>query len=317
MKNTIKNILNLLRIRQYYKNVLIFVGSFFGGKLLDISLLPLLILGFIILCCASSINYIINDIIDIEKDKLHPEKLEKKALASGRLSVKFALALIAFLSTIIIIFLIFLIPNLNFIIMLVLVFGTGQFYNYFFKNFAFIDVLVLALIYLWRALAGCILIDVIVSPWLIFAVYEVALFLVIAKRKGDLILLGEEKAKVHKKIYEQYNMKLLEQFHTITAATILITYIMYLMFQFYLFGEELRFFYQYLIILSIPTMFYIIMRYFYLTTAKPEIARSTEKVIFDKGILIAGLFLGAIFFFTFYYIDIKQILYDLFKISLP
>jgi len=317
MKSTIKNIFNVLRIRQYYKNVLIFVGSFFGGKLLDISLLPVLILGFVILCCASSINYIINDIIDIEKDKLHPEKLEKKALASGRLSVKFALALIASLSTIIIILLIFLIPNLNFIIMLVLVFGTGQFYNYLFKKFAFIDILVLALIYLWRALAGCVLIDVIVSPWLIFAVYEVALFLVIAKRKGDLILLGEEKAKVHKKIYEQYNMKLLEQFHTITAATILITYIMYLIFQFYIFEEELRFLYQYLIILSIPTMFYIIIRYMYLTTAKPEIARSTEKVIFDKGILIAGLLLGAIFFFTFYYIDIKQILYDLFKISLP
>jgi len=201
--------------------------------------------------------------------------------------------------------------------MLVLVFGTGQFYNYLFKKFAFIDILVLALIYLWRALAGCVLIDVIVSPWLIFAVYEVALFLVIAKRKGDLILLGEEKAKVHKKIYEQYNMKLLEQFHTITATTILITYIMYLIFQFYIFEEELRFLYQYLIILSIPTMFYIIIRYMYLTTAKPEIARSTEKVIFDKGILIAGLLLGAIFFFTFYYIDIKQILYDLFKISLP
>ncbi|MFX1269006.1 MAG: hypothetical protein ACFFAK_13685, partial [Promethearchaeota archaeon] len=81
--------------------------------------------------------------------------------------------------------------------------------------------------------------------------------------------------------------------------------------------EDLRFFYQYLIILSIPTLFYIIMRYMFLTSSKPEIARSTEKVIFDKGILIAGLFLGAIFFFTFYYIDIKQILYDLFKISLP
>ncbi|MFX1361176.1 MAG: UbiA prenyltransferase family protein [Promethearchaeota archaeon] len=316
MKSTIKNILNLLRIRQYYKNILIFVGSFFGGKLLDISLLPLLILGFIILCCASSINYIINDIMDIEKDKLHPEKLEKKALASGKLSVKFALALITFLSAVILILLIFLIPNLNFIIMLVLVFGTGQLYNYFFKRFAFIDVLVLALIYLWRALAGCVLINVVVSPWLILAVYESALFLVIAKRKGDLILLGEEKAKVHKKIYKQYNMKLLEQFHTITAATILIIYIMYLISQFYLF-EDLRFFYQYLIILSIPTLFYIIMRYMFLTSSKPEIARSTEKVIFDKGILIAGLFLGAIFFFTFYYIDIKQILYDLFKISLP
>ena len=69
MLRKIKNILNLLRFRQFYKNTLIFWGAFFSRSLLDFSLYPTLILGFILLCCASSINYIVNDIRDIEKDR--------------------------------------------------------------------------------------------------------------------------------------------------------------------------------------------------------------------------------------------------------
>ena len=67
----IKNIINLLRVRQYYKNILLFIGPFFSVSLLNFSLYPTLLLSFLVLCALSSINYIINDIIDIEVDKLH------------------------------------------------------------------------------------------------------------------------------------------------------------------------------------------------------------------------------------------------------
>ncbi|MFW9898414.1 MAG: UbiA prenyltransferase family protein [Candidatus Thorarchaeota archaeon] len=301
MLSKIRNILNLLRVRQYYKNGLIFVGAFFSGKLIDPSLWYLLIIGFIILCCASSFNYIINDIRDIEKDKKHIEKLEKRPLASGDLSILFAVVLLAILVAIIsglIITIIF--PNWNFIIMVLLIIITGQLYNHLFKKFAFIDILSLSLIYLWRALAGCFLIEVFISPWLFLAIFEIALFLVIAKRKGDLILIGEEKAAKHKKSYDKYSQKLLDQFHIIIAGALFITYSLYLMIHFDLFSAENVNLHEYITILTIPLSLYIIMRYMYLTSARPEIARSTEKALLDPGIVIAGILLLGILTYSFY-----------------
>ncbi|MFW9880206.1 MAG: UbiA family prenyltransferase, partial [Candidatus Thorarchaeota archaeon] len=194
MASKIKNILHLLRVRQYYKNLMIFVGIFFSRMMFEPSLYLDLIIGFILLCCASSFNYIINDLKDIEYDKSHPEKIRKKPLASGELSVYFAILLLVILTAISIFFLVFIIPNFGLIVMILLIIITGQLYNHIFKNYAFVDILVLSTGYLWRALAGCVIIEQYVSAWLFLAIFEIALFLSIAKRKGDLLLLGKDKA---------------------------------------------------------------------------------------------------------------------------
>ena len=165
----LKLIIDLLRIRQYYKNVLIFVGAFFAVAIFNFDVIFKLIWGFILLCCASSINYIINDIIDIEKDKLHEEKLKKKPLASGEISKAFAIFLVVILTGIILVSLIssimFSVPNIYFMIMLLVFVITGQLYNHVFKDDAFIDIIVLSMLYLWRTLAGGIIIPVNISPW--------------------------------------------------------------------------------------------------------------------------------------------------------
>jgi 4-hydroxybenzoate polyprenyltransferase len=298
-KNKISQLIALLRVRQFYKNTLIFVGVFFGKKMLDFSLYPFLILGFILLCCASSINYIVNDIRDIEKDRAI--KLEKRPLASGDLSVKFAISVIVLLSGIIVFSLAFIIQNVNFTIMVILIIVTGQLYNHVFKRYAFIDILSLSLIYLWRALAGCLLIEVFISPWLFLAIFEIALFLVVAKRKGDLILLGEEEASKHRKSYEKYDINILTQFQNIMSSSLFITYSIYLILHFGLFQAENVNIHEYIAILTIPTFLYIILRYVYLTTSKPEIARNTEKAILDRGLIIAGAFLGAILSYSYYW----------------
>lgn len=297
----IKNVIDLLRVRQYYKNSLIFLGAFFSGNMFNITLYFSLFIGFILLCCASSINYVINDLRDIQKDKTHQEKLHKRPLASGELSKSFAFILIIILTGIIVFSLIFFIQNWNFVIMILLILGTGQLYNHLLKKYAFIDILVLSLIYLWRALAGCFLIDVFISPWLFLAIFEIAMFLGVAKRKGDLLLLGEEEAVKHKESYKTYTIPLLDQFQTIIATSIFVTYSLYLIFHFNLFSAETVSFHEYITILTIPLMLYIIIRYIYLTTAKPEIARSTEKALFDIGILIAGGLLFCILSYSFYF----------------
>ena len=81
-----KDYFNLFRARQWYKNLVIFLAIIFGGKLLDIQSWEPLSLGFIALCIISSSNYIINDIIDFRKDRLHPEK-KNRPLAAGKISL--------------------------------------------------------------------------------------------------------------------------------------------------------------------------------------------------------------------------------------
>jgi 4-hydroxybenzoate polyprenyltransferase len=257
------------------------------------------------LCCASSFNYIINDIRDVEADKQHPEKMKKKPLASGELPIYFAYLLLIIIVGIIVLSLVFLIPNIGFVIMLILVILTGQFYNHFFKKYAFIDILVLSTGYLWRALAGVVIIEEFISPWLFLAIFEIAMFLSIAKRRGDLLYLGKDKAIEHKKVYDQYSLKLLEQFHVVIAGSLFMTYSLYLISKFFLLEGEIPFeeitLPEYIVIFTIPISLYIIMRFMYLTSSKPEIARRTEKVFFDKGIIVAGLLLFLILFTAFYY----------------
>ena len=302
MPSKIVNIINLLRIRQYYKNVMIFVGIFFSEKLFETDLYFTLLLGFILLCCASSFNYIINDIRDIENDRTHAEKLRKKPLASGELPLSFAILLLIAISLIIILSLIFLIPNLSFIIIIIIMIITGQLYNHLFKKYAFIDIIILSTGYLWRALAGCAIINEFVSAWLFLAIFELAMFLSIAKRKGDLEYLGKEKAVDHKKSYDQYSLKLLDQFHVIIAGSLFITYSLYLILRFNLAEPGyIPVLYEYIVISTIPISLYILMRYMYLTSAKPNIARNTERAFLDKGILIAGALLMGILFFSFYF----------------
>lgn len=297
----IRSILTLLRIRQYYKNILIFVSLFFSKNLFNFSLYFTLILGFILLCCTSSFNYIINDIIDIENDEKHLEKLKKKPLASGELSIFIAVIILIVIALFTTLCLIFIIPNLQFTIMILLIILTGQAYNHIFKNYAFIDVLVLSLGYLWRALAGCIIINEFISAWLFLVIFEIAMFLSLSKRKGDLQFLGEDKAIEHKKVFDQYSDKLLGQFQVIISGSLFMTYSLYLILKFNLFEPESINLWEYIAIFTIPILFYIIMRYTYLTSAKSEIARNPERALLDKGILFAGLIFLGILFITFYF----------------
>ena len=288
--------------------MLIFVSIFFSRRIFEPSLYFPLLLGFILLCCASSFNYIINDIRDIERDKQHQEKMKKKPLASGELPMYTAVLLLIIIIIILVVGImaypiLFLIPNIGIIIMLILIILTGQFYNHFFKNYAFIDILVLSTGYLWRALSGVIIIDDNISAWLFLAIFEIAMFLSIAKRKGDLLYLGKEKAIEHKKVYDQYSLNLLDQFHVLIAGSLFMTYSLYLIVEFYPADYDIIL-QEYIVIFTIPIALYIIMRFMYLTSSKPEIARRTEKAFFDKGIIISGILLFLILFSSFYYDNI-------------
>jgi len=265
----IKSWLNLLRVRQYYKNLLIFVPLFFGKVSIDAYVLGFV--GFIMLCMYSSSGYILNDLIDYKRDKIHKEKKERP-LASGVISRR--LALLVMLSIVIISSAISYSLGWFFFLCGFGLFVNMTLYSLFFKNIAIADLHFISFNYVLRAASGVFLGTSVLSPWLIFLIFIVALFLGTGKRKADLILLGE-KSKQHKRVYHVYTEKFLDWLAIVLLGVLFMSYILY---SFMAHGSKFM--------ITIPFFSFIILRYLYLVTEGDVVARKTEYFFKDKQLLI-------------------------------
>lgn len=302
----------LARPHQYYKNLLIFLGLIFSAKIFEFDLYPNVILGFFALSAISSISYIINDWKDIEVDKKHPEK-KNRPLASGAVNELEAIFLI--IALFIVIFLITLIlniPNQNkllFIIVLFSIFLTSQMYSFYFKNKAFYDVTFISLNYVWRAVAGIVVIVVELSPWLFILGYIFAMFLALSKRKGDLHLLGVEKAREHKKVFEVYTEPILDQLIVLVSGIMILSYAIYVVESIIDFNNEKaqfsKFENPYIMLLTIPIVTLIIMKMIYFQISGSEKIRKAELLFLDQEILILGILTGFLTVLSLYWTTFK------------
>ncbi|HPQ18368.1 MAG TPA: decaprenyl-phosphate phosphoribosyltransferase [bacterium] len=273
----IKIIFQELRYYQWLKNLLVFSALFFSGNIFNIKYIIITIFGFIVFCLLSSCVYIINDIIDIEKDKLHPQK-KLRPIASGKLKIIEAIFLLAFLFSLILVFLTYL-KNFYFTITALIYFFMMVAYSLYFKNIIIADVIVIALGFILRAISGAELIKVEISNWLMICTFLLALFLALGKRRSEIINLGEI-AINFKKILSDYNIQIIDYFLTIVGSTIIFSYILYA------FDERTVSKLSYNMRFSIPFVVYGILRYFFLIqqnkyTETPEII-----IIKDKPTLI-------------------------------
>ncbi|HOK39804.1 MAG TPA: decaprenyl-phosphate phosphoribosyltransferase [bacterium] len=273
----IKIIFQELRYYQWLKNLLVFSALFFSGNIFNIKYIIITIFGFIVFCLLSSCVYIINDIIDIEKDKLHPQK-KLRPIASGKLKIIEAIFLLAFLFSLILVFLTYL-KNFYFTITALIYFFMMVAYSLYFKNIIIADVIVIALGFILRAISGAELIKVEISNWLVICTFLLALFLALGKRRSEIINLGEI-AINFKKILSDYNIQIIDYFLTIVGSTIIFSYILYA------FDERTVSKLSYNMRFSIPFVVYGILRYFFLIqqnkyTETPEII-----IIKDKPTLI-------------------------------
>ncbi len=304
MSTKVKALFQLLRVRQYYKNLVLFIGVFFAGEIFNVTLYPQLLLAFVLICLASSLMYIVNDIRDVEADKVHPEKAQSRPLANGDLSIGFAWVLLLTVAGILIFFMGYYIVHQNlFAVFLGLIVANGLAYNFLFKDIAFADIISLSTIYIWRALAGCAMIDVRISPWLTITVFLLAMLLAAGKRIADLELLGDQKAKKHKKSYDKYSQHLLDYIIVMIATSLFIMYTLYCVLGPLEDGSIVPKENQGLLIYSAPVALFLIIRFLYLVRAKPIIARNAEKMITDLPMLIGGGFLG-IMVLILYYLEI-------------
>lgn len=260
-----------MRPKQWYKNLVIFIGIVFSLNLLNINLWVDVVSAFIIFCILSGSIYIVNDILDVEKDVKHPKK-SKRPIASGNLSVIPALAF-----SLITIFLALgwaYLINLNFFTISVIFFLLILTYTFLLKEIVIVDIMVISVGFVLRAIAGALAIGVFVSPWLIICAFLLALFLALGKRRHELVLL-EIHAKDHRRILEGYSMEMLDQMINITTASLIMSYSLYTFFT----GKIYM-------MITIPFAFYGLFRYIYLVHTK-NIGGEPEMIFKDKGMVLS------------------------------
>lgn len=179
------NYLKLIRIKHYLKNLLIFFPLFFSGNLFNVLQFVKVLFAFLSFCFSCSIIYIINDINDKEKDKLH-EKKKHRPIASGMVSVKEAYIIIFILFILSIAFL--LLSKINLLNGLYILFYVilNILYSFGLKNVPLLDITILVSGFLIRVLFGGAIINVEISNWLYLTVISMAFYLVIGKRRNEI-----------------------------------------------------------------------------------------------------------------------------------
>jgi len=294
------NTLRLLRPRQWIKNIAIFAAITFSGSLFDWTSFQRVLLGFIAFCSLSSASYIINDIFDIKKDKLHPFK-RFRPLANKDLSVSYALILASILIVISFIFASRVTPA--FLILLFIYLLIQFFYSTILKPIAIVDILAIALGYILRVYAGELTGGFHISVWLLLTTISLSLFLAVGKRRSELTLVSQNKAvniSDVRKTLSHYSEGLLNIYASIFATSTFVSY------TFFTFLENPRgfniglsifmpdflpaFFQRKWLMITIIPVVYGLMRYLQDIYEKHE-GESPERVLMsDKPLLIDVLF---------------------------
>lgn len=286
-------LLKTMRPRHWVKNAFLFVAITFDRQLFPPgTALERTVAGFVLFCLLSSVVYIVNDLADIEADRLHPKK-RNRPLPAGILPVRVAVvaAVVFVLVAIPISFLLSIYFGLLALVYLLL----NMAYSKWLKHIPILDVLVLASFYVLRVGAGVELIHVArFSPWLYIFTIFLALFLGVGKRRAELNLLADA-ANSHRPVLEGYSLPLLDQLITIVTSLTIITYSLYTFSADNLPGNNSM-------MLTIPFLIYGIFRYLYLVQVKHSGGAPEEVLFSDRPLQVTLVLFGLTVFVIFYII---------------
>ena len=205
-RSPVRAALAALRPRQWTKNLLVFAGIVFAAKLGDASRWGEAVAAFAAYCAASSAAYVVNDLRDVEHDRVHPIKRDRP-IARRELTTEFALVLAAGLA----LGAVGVAAALGYasLVFLVTFLALQVAYSLGLKRVVLVDVVVIAGLFVVRAAAGAAAVDVRISPWLLLCTALLALFLGLAKRRGELVLVGAE-ATPGRPVLEGYSLRLVD-----------------------------------------------------------------------------------------------------------
>jgi len=275
-----------LRPRQWTKNLLVFAGLIFSQSFHDPALVALVSLAFVLFCLLSGSVYLLNDVLDAERDRSHPQKRDRP-VASGRLSrrvaagVGVALALVACAAAFL------LSVRLGLVAVtyaaLLIAYSAGL------KHIVIVDALLIAAGFVLRGLAGVVVIGAEFSHWLLLCTILLALFLTFGKRRHELLLL-EDGAVDHRPILSEYSPQLLDQMIAVVTASTLMAYALYT-----ISPETAAKLGTTRLPLTIPFVLYGIFRYLYLLYRRDLGGNPSEHLLTDRALLVdVGLWGAAI-----------------------
>ncbi len=271
-----KAILKAMRPRQWTKNAAIFAALVFDRQFFITGPFLKTLGGFVIFCLLSGVVYIINDIADIEADRIHPKK-RLRPIASGQLSIPAARA-----SVIVLIVLIFpasylLSPGFMLVGLLYLLVNLA--YSQWVKHIPLLDVFSIAAGFVLRVAAGVMLIHVArFSPWLYVVTTLGSLYIGFGKRRAELAQLADG-ANSHRRVLAGYTIPLLDQFIIIVSSTTIIAYSLYTF-------SAPNLPQNHAMMLTIPFVLYGIFRYLYLIQTTEKAGTPEEVLLSDRPLQI-------------------------------
>ncbi len=268
-----------LRPRQWVKNLFVFAGLVFAQKLFTPSVWPALG-AFAVFCALSGSVYLVNDAADREKDRLHPDK-KWRPIASGRLPAGTAVTAAAVLVVAALAGSLALSRPLA-VVALAYAVLLGA-YSVWLKHVVIVDVIVVAIGFVLRAVAGAVAIDVGISGWLLICTVLMALFLALGKRRHEYLTLGEAAVR-HRPILAEYSAGLLDQMIAVVTASTVTAYALYTMSP-----ETVAKFETRLLPATLPFVLYGIFRYLYLLYRRQLGGNPSELFLNDGPLLVNTL----------------------------
>lgn len=299
----VRELIRAMRPKDWIKNVFVFAAIVFStGRLWrHIDSLLVVVGAFVLFCMVAGAIYLINDLVDIEKDRAHPKK-RNRPLASGRLSPAIAKVAAVLLLAVALpaAFALDFVPinngqtarwwdNLDFgFALIAYMLIQGILYSYYLKHIVILDVFTIAAGFVLRAVAGAMVLDINITEWLLICMGLLSLFLGFAKRRAELVLL-EGGAGEHRRILEEYSLPMLDQMLSIVTATIIIAYTF-----FTTTAETLPQRPFPIMMVTVPFVIYAIFRYLYLIYKKEGGGNPADIVLGDRPFALSILLWGLI-----------------------
>ena len=280
---TIRGVIRTMRPKQWIKNAFIFGALVFSEEHLwrSVPAIVTVISAFFVFCAAASAIYFINDIVDVEKDRAHPRK-RNRPIAAGILSIPVA-AVIALVLLVIAVLGAWMVDgDTDFLVIIVTYLVVqGVLYSYVLKNIVIIDIFTIAAGFVFRAIAGAMVLDIAITPWLLLCMGLLALFLGLGKRRGELVLL-EHGAASHRKILQEYSIGMIDQMLSIVTSATIIAYTLFT------FTSRTMPLEPYpVMMITVPIVIYAIMRYIYLVHHNHEGSSPDELVLTDLPLALS------------------------------
>jgi len=273
------------RPQEWVKNTFVFAPLFFSQNLLNLDLLARSVMAFGCFCFASAGIYLINDICDRDRDKKHPQK-RGRPIASGALSVPVATAAaIVLLITAMIGALLVNVP-LGLIIFSYVALNIA--YSIWLKHVVILDVFSIAAGFVLRVVAGAVVIDVVMSQWLLICTMLLALFLGFSKRRYELVNLAKD-ASLHRRVLAEYDPLFLDMMIGIVTSVTVVAYVLYT-----ISNETVQRFHTDKLLLSVPFVLYGIFRFLYQIYHKNRGAAPSQILVTDGPLLLNVILWGLV-----------------------